>query len=166
MSEVKKLFLLLIGVAVFIVFVGLLSQGRLNFSSLSNKKPAVKTAKIGETEVSLLIAQTENERRQGLSGRERLEDNQGMLFIFDQQDVQPAFWMKDMRFAIDIIWINDDKVIHINQKVEPEPGVTDSNLRLYAPPSPIDYVLEVNAGLTDEKGIKVGESVDLTKALD
>jgi uncharacterized membrane protein (UPF0127 family) len=163
MSEAKKLFLLLIGVAIFIVFVGLLSQGRLNFSSLSKKTPPAKTVKIGGEEITLLIAQTPEERSRGLSNREKLESGQGMLFIFDSQDVTPAFWMKDMRFAIDIIWINDERVVQINQNVEPEPGVADSNLKLYAPPGPIDYVLEVNAGTATEKGFKVGDAVDLSR---
>jgi uncharacterized membrane protein (UPF0127 family) len=165
MSEAKRLFLLLLAVAIFIALAGLLVQGRLNWQSLFPKKPTVKTATIDNVEIELLLARTAQERQQGLSDREKLQDNQGMLFIFDQQDVEPAFWMKDMRFGVDMLWINDNKIVQINENVEPEPGVSDSNLKLYAPSEPIDYVLELNAGTAQKNNFKVGDSIDLAKAL-
>jgi len=90
-----------------------------------------------------------------------LEDGKGMLFDFGKKDIFPNFWMKDMKFAIDIIWINDNRIVDIDRDVKPEPGRSDSELTLYIPPKPIDYVLEVNAGYAERNGIEVGDSVQI-----
>ncbi|MGB6881980.1 MAG: DUF192 domain-containing protein, partial [Microgenomates group bacterium] len=106
---------------------------------------------------------TEIQRRQGLSGKENLPEGEGMLFIFESKNIQPPFWMKDMKFAIDIIWIDDDKIVQIDKDIQPpEPGASDNKLVLYTPNQPIDYVLEVNAGFSEENKIKVGDSVNLS----
>ncbi len=109
---------------------------------------------IGGTEVEVEIADTDLERSRGLSGREGLLPNHGMLFVFDSQGYH-AFWMKDMKFSIDIIWINaDSKVIWIEKNLSPE---TYPNL--YKPPEPAKYVLEVPAGFAEERGVGIGSVV-------
>jgi uncharacterized membrane protein (UPF0127 family) len=85
-----------------------------------------------------------------------------MFFVFTQKDIKPPFWMKDMKFAIDILWINDNEIVQIDKNVQPpESGTTDTNLILYVPNQPIDYVLEMAAGFTEEHNIEVGDIVDL-----
>lgn len=109
---------------------------------------------IGGTEVKVEIADTDPERSQGLSGREGLLPNHGMLFVFDSPGYH-AFWMKDMKFSIDIIWINaDSKVVWIEKNLSPE---TYPNL--YKPPEPAKYVLEVPAGFVEEHGVVIGSVV-------
>ena len=77
--------------------------------------------------------------------------------------MEPPFWMKDMKFAIDIIWINDSEIVQIDKNVQPPaPNTVDEDLLLYIPSQPIDYVLEVNANFTEENNIKVGDSIDLS----
>ena len=73
-----------------------------------------------------------------------------MLFVFDKPDTY-GFWMKDMRFPIDIIWISGDKVIYVLSEVHP-----DSYPNLFKPPIPVDKVLEINAGLSRKLGITEG----------
>jgi len=90
-----------------------------------------------------------------LSNREKLAENQGMLFVFDHTDYH-SFWMKDMRFAIDIIWIDENKkVVDITHNAEPE-----SYPKIFKPSLPAQYVLEVNAGWAEEHRVKVGDLAD------
>jgi uncharacterized membrane protein (UPF0127 family) len=125
-----------------------------------------KEIKIGNKLLLVEVVDTFEERRQGLSGREGLEEDEGMLFVFDNQDVDPGFWMKDMKFSIDVIWINDGKVAQITKELPtPAADTSDRNLPIYTPDNPIDYVLEVTAGFSDKNEIFVGDTVDLSSAL-
>lgn len=103
------------------------------------------------------VLKDEWELRQGLSGKEKLAKNKGMLFVFPKED-KYSFWMKDMRFSIDIIWINNDKIIHIEENL---PIPTTNYLEEYSPEEPARYVLEINAGLSQKYGFKVGDTVKL-----
>lgn len=110
------------------------------------------------------VVDTPEERAQGLSGKESLPEEEGMLFSFETLKTNPAFWMKDMMFSIDIIWISDGRIVQINRSVPaPAQGTADANLPLYQTQVPIDYVLEVNAGFSDKMGIKEGDGVDLSQ---
>lgn len=156
----KSIFLPIIAVAAFIVLVGLLSQGKLDFF-FKNTSPAVqneKTIKIDDLKIIVEVAETNEERSLGLSNRTRLDDQSGMVFVFTKNS-KPVFWMKDTKIPLDIIWINDNKIIGIEKNVQPELGVTDSKLKKYHAPSEIDYVLEVNGGFSDKNSIKVGEMI-------
>jgi uncharacterized membrane protein (UPF0127 family) len=82
-----------------------------------------------------------------------------MLFLFDPKET-PSFWMKDMLFPIDIIFINDGTVVTVYKNVQPP--IDGQNLPLYKPNQPIDDVLEINAGLSEQYGIKEGDSVKIT----
>ena len=107
---------------------------------------------IGGSELRVDVADSESERRQGLSGRDRLETNQGMLFIFDEVG-KPGIWMKDMKFSIDIIWLNEAKeVVDLDMDVSPE-----TYPRTFTPDVPVIYVLEVPAGFSATHNIKLGD---------
>ena len=83
-----------------------------------------------------------------------------MLFVINNNKVTPTFWMKDMRIAIDIIWIKNSKIIQIDKNVDPPaPNTPDNKLKLYSPKSAVDYVLEVNSGYSDLHNIKVGDAI-------
>lgn len=157
----KQLFLPIIAVAGFITIVGLLSQGKLN-SLLkippSTPKTELKIVKINNIEVGVEVAKTAEERSKGLSNREKLAENNGMVFVFTK-DSKPIFWMKDTKIALDIIWINDNKIIGIDKNVQPELEKSDSELKKYSPPVTIDHVLEVNGGFSDKNNIKVGQMI-------
>ena len=107
--------------------------------------------RINNQSVSLIIADTEEERDKGLGDRESMPDNTAMLFVFDVSDTY-AFWMKDMKFPIDIVWLDENKrVVHIVESAMPE-----SYPENFIPPQKSLYVIELNAGLVSKYGIKVG----------
>jgi hypothetical protein len=117
-----------------------------------------KTLKIGESEVKVEIADSTEKMRLGLGERNSLADREGMLFLYNIK--RPAvFWMKGMRFPLDIIWIADGKVVQIDKQAPHEPGVADPDLKRYISNEPVDAVLEVNAGFAEKNGIKVGDPV-------
>lgn len=156
----KNVLLPILGVIVFIVLVGLFTQkaqeGALKIPS--NNRLEKSEVKIGEIVIPVEVAKTEMQRKRGLSNKESLPEGQGVLFVFAQKDIRPPFWMKDMNFAIDIIWIDDDKIVEIDKNIQPPAKDTpDSELTLYTPNQPIDYVLEVNAGFSEENNIEVGD---------
>lgn len=111
---------------------------------------------IGETRINLDIADTPQERNTGLSGKETLPEGRGMFFVFESPDFY-QFWMKDVKFAIDIIWISQDwEIISIDQNVLPS-----SYPVLFKPAEPALYVLEVNSGFALKNQISVGDRVKL-----
>ena len=99
--------------------------------------------------------------QEGLSGRPGLTNDQGMLFDFGSLQ-NPSFWMKDMKFNLDFVWIANGKIIYITKNVSAPPaGTSDGQLKLYNSPSPVDWVLEVSAGWADGNKIKIGDEVRL-----
>ena len=112
------------------------------------------TITINNAVVSIEIADKPTKRTQGLSGRQSLPTNNGMLFVFDQPHT-PSFWMYDMNFALDFVWIRDNAVVDITENVPPPTNTTPSNeLPTYSPAVPADTVLEVNAGWVARNGGK------------
>lgn len=158
----KQIFLPIIAVAAFITIVGLLGQGKLNFLfSMATPSPKPVTKQItldNKTKIDVEVARTSEERSKGLSNRDSLSQNSGMVFVFTK-DSKPTFWMKETKISLDIIWIDNDKVIGIEKNVPTELGKKDSELKRYPAPAAIDYVLEVNSGFSDTNGIKIGSSV-------
>ena len=105
------------------------------------------------------VAATPQDRALGLGGRDALAEGAGMLFDLDTNRV-PGFWMKDMRFPIDMVWIREDKTIAgVAIDVQPQPGATDAELRRYSPEEPVRYVLEINAGASRSLGLEPGDRV-------
>ncbi len=119
-----------------------------------------KNIKVNDLDLNVEVADNDATREQGLSGRDKLDDGKGMLFDFTNSDFRkPGFWMKDMNFSIDIIWIKDGKVIGV-QANAPVPN-NDGDLPVYYPPSEISQVLEVPSGWSAKNSIKVGSTVSL-----
>lgn len=144
-----------------IVLLGLLILGGLfvlqGRSLLTNdSSQALPVVKINNVSIEVELAKTPEQQARGLSGRTSLNENQGMLFLYDEPGTY-SFWMKDMNFPIDIIWIgNDEKIVDISKDVPPE-----SFLKTFQPQKPVQYVLEVNAGFADKNNIAIGDAVEL-----
>ncbi len=138
---------LLLGLAV--VFAVLL----LFLSLLLNRKST--KAEIAGHDFSVSVAKSDKDKQIGLSSKENLPKDQGMLFVFDQPDYY-SFWMKNMKFPIDIIYINGDKVTTVIKDAKP---VQNGDLPIYQPSEKSDKVLEINAGLSDQYGIKNGTEI-------
>lgn len=156
-KEKKKFdrFILLSGTGLIILLISLyiLTQ------STQFRKNSTQVT-IGETIITAEIADTDEERSKGLSGRNSLPKNYGLLFVFEEAKKYP-FWMKDMKFPIDIIWINKNEVVDITNHAPPETN-TKSSLTIYKPKVPALYVLEVNANYVRENTIKVGDEVEIS----
>ena len=120
-----------------------------------------KTAILHDQTFSLTVAATDKEKQIGLSKKESLEKNEGMLFLFDSPQYY-SFWMKEMEFALDILWIRDGVVVDITRNI-PVPGqdVSLSELKRYSADEPFDMVLELNAGYADAHNIEEGDAVNV-----
>jgi uncharacterized protein len=106
--------------------------------------------------LTALVADTDLLRSRGLSGFSGLDDDQIMLFVFDRPGIH-AFWMKQMRFAVDIAWIGEDlKIIHTQTRVGPE-----SFPKIFTPPTPALFVIETRAGLLDSLNVTAGDTVGI-----
>lgn len=92
---------------------------------------------------------------QGLSGRQSLAVDQGMLFVFPKSGIYD-FWMKEMRFTLDIIWISQDQIVDLWQNAPLPQG---ENIPRYRPKEAAQYVLEVNAGVAVQNQWKIGDKV-------
>jgi uncharacterized protein len=154
----NKLFLILISMVFFAA--GCNNNATVN-QQPNTDQPVKNIAVIGNHRIDIEIARTGAEQNKGLGGRDSLPENNGMLFVFPVEGKYP-FWMKEMRFALDFIWIKDNKIVEITANVLHQPNVADTELKLYYPANPVDSMLEVNAGFTSKNGIKVGDSINLT----
>ncbi|MDO8557484.1 MAG: DUF192 domain-containing protein [Candidatus Jorgensenbacteria bacterium] len=115
--------------------------------------------KIGDQLINAEVASNAITRAQGLSGRGSIGVNEGMLFVFDKPG-KHSFWMKGMKFPIDIVWIDEkDVIIGITKNVEPQPGIVQNLLKAYYPPAPAKRVLELKAGRTGLFRAGVGDVV-------
>lgn len=112
-------------------------------------------AQLGPREVQLEVVSSPSSITQGLSGRETLGSD-GMLFVLPTTTT-PQFWMKEMKFDLDLIWIKENTVIDITANVpHPAPGTNLQDLPLYSPPESVDMVLELEAGKAAEWGLSPG----------
>ncbi|MDA1036012.1 MAG: DUF192 domain-containing protein [Chloroflexi bacterium] len=116
--------------------------------------PQVGFVTISNTQFVVDIADDASERAQGLSGRESLDSDSGMWFVREREMIG-SFWMRGMKFPIDIIWIGSDlRVVDITHSAPvPPPGAADAELPRYSPQAPAAFVLEINAGLAQRLGI-------------
>lgn len=121
---------------------------------LFKKDPVVK---IANQSFRVIVANSQKERERGLSEIKSLQDNQGMIFLFDRPDYY-SFWMRNMKFPIDIIYINKDTIITIKNNAQPPKNIKESPI-IYAPTSPADKVLEISAGLAEKYKFKNGDKV-------
>lgn len=141
-------------------FTSLGFVSRKGLVSSSTKSAAVSgmwKVKIKSLDVNATVAANSNDQKKGLSKRSSLPLNEGMIFVFDQVGPYP-FWMKDMKFAIDIIWLDDQKkVVDIATDVPIQPGKSERDLIVYKPKDDSKYVLEVNAGLSALNNIQIGD---------
>lgn len=101
-----------------------------------------------------IVRDTPTTRAMGLSGRESLKENDAMLFAFPNVGTW-GIWMKDMKFSIDILWLDRDRaIVHIEKNVSPESYPT-----IFFPKSESLYVIELGAGIVDKIGASVGDKI-------
>jgi uncharacterized membrane protein (UPF0127 family) len=106
------------------------------------------------------VAESFEQKALGLGGRDGLPDGLGMLFVYPAAGPH-AFWMKGMRFDIDILWIDGDHIVDIAARV---PHAVPPPLPTYRPRVPADHVLEVTAGTAEARGWRIGDAVRIELA--
>lgn len=146
------------------------NQNQLDYQNFSNyslscplEEPLPEvTATINEVNYTLEVAATYDQRVCGLSNKRALGKDEGMLFLFEKAD-KHGIWMKDMRFAIDIIWMDETyTIVHLEENAQP-----DSYPEVFTPSTPASYILEINAGQIAELGLSLGDTIllpDLTQS--
>jgi uncharacterized membrane protein (UPF0127 family) len=150
----KKVFVVfMIGLAAFMLHYAITYDESVGYVENNQNGLRFKIFKSGELVLKAELADTEARRVRGLSGRKSLSKGQGMLFVFDSID-RHGIWMKDMTFPIDIVWIGANyQIVGIAEDVSPK-----SYPKVYKPEVPALFVLEMNAGLAKEYGLKAGDA--------
>lgn len=118
------------------------------FSENSRQREVI----VGDEVFVVEVARLKNEREKGLSGRKELCSNCGMLFEFSKPG-KYGFWMKDMNFPLDFVWILDGRIVYVNK------NIAKNFSEVIFPPIKIDRVLEIPAGALDRYKIEVGDEV-------
>ena len=125
-----------------------------NANEWSDIYPNVASMQIAEVTVWASVAETWSERIQGLSGTPYLPEEVVKLFIFDSNGLH-SIWMKDMNYAIDIIWVDESgSIVDFAEDATP-----DSFPESFMPDKPAYYVIETVSGFVDKNKIKVGDKV-------
>ena len=117
---------------------------------------------VGDATFVVEIADTREARNRGLGGRDSLDADRGMWFVFEQPQ-WATFWMRGVRFPLDIVWVTDELVVSgVAPNVPPPaPGTPNSELTIYNSNVQVRYVLEINAGLAALHGIVPGAEVSV-----
>lgn len=100
------------------------------------------------------VSDTPEKRSLGLGKRDKLEKGWGMLFVFEKR-IPHSFWMKNMRFPIDIIWLDNQRIVELAENVPP-PQEGESP-KVMEPRLPSNFVLELESGRARALGLKVGQ---------
>jgi uncharacterized membrane protein (UPF0127 family) len=141
---------LVIGVAIVVLLVASIAIVYYVYS-----EPKTDRIELDGVTLTVELATTPAAQQQGLSDRDSMPADHGMLFIFNQE-AEWGFWMHEMRFPLDIIWFNADRqVVFIEQDLPP---CTSTTCPVYTPPVNAMYVLEVNAGFVTTNNIKPGDT--------
>jgi len=119
-------------------------------------------AKIGQNDYRLYVVNSFEDMQKGLARFDRIEKDQGMLFIFETPG-RYSFFMKDMKFDIDIIFLNEtSQVINIFQNVKKDSYKGPFDYESYKPDSPAKFVIELNAGEVLQNKLKIGDKVNFS----
>lgn len=140
-----------------VLVLGIMILCLIGFNSYQNflsAKLPTKTIQVAGHALEVEVANTELTRAHGLSDRTTIAKDTGMLFVFPTAGFY-EFWMKDMHFPIDMIWVGvDHKIVSINENVSP-----DTYPQLFSPKEPALYVIEVGAGYAENYRVSVGDEV-------
>lgn len=148
----SKIYLGLIAVVVISFVVLMIKQRQVKIV-----EPVLYSAKLANLELQLEVADTNYLRSRGLSNRQSLPLDRGMFFVFPNSEVQ-FFWMYQMFFPLDIIWLRDGVVVGLAQNV---PVQTSFDVPTVNSGVPVNQVLEINAGLAAQGDIKVGDRLEV-----
>jgi uncharacterized membrane protein (UPF0127 family) len=136
------------------ILVIVIAVAALSISYLFTPQKRDARIEISGVVLTVELAETPSDQERGLSGRESMAPDHGMLFVFDSPGYW-GFWMHDMKFSLDIIWFNSTRqAVFIEQNLPP---CTPQTCPTYTPTAQAQYVLEVNAGFVRTNNIQPGE---------
>lgn len=138
----------------FILFIALAA---IVFSTIILRTQNDPYASFNVVSIPIEIADDPAERTQGLSGRDSLPENSGMLFVFDEPGAY-AIWMKDMKFSIDILWLLHGEIVWIEENA---PLPSEQGIPTFQPDVIATHILEVPPGFVQTYGISIGDLVAL-----
>jgi uncharacterized protein len=148
----RTLIFLIPFLALILILVGIIRT----FTSVSRN-----TVRIGTEQFILERVDTEATRERGLSGRASMEKDHGMLFVFPTPGIL-TFWMKEMNFPLDFIWIRGTTVVDLTEDAPaPLPNQPLETLTMYSPKTEADRVIELTAGSIKRIGIQIGDTIRL-----
>lgn len=167
---IKKI-IILMALSASVLLLGWLAWDRIFSKTVQSKvvtpqpevsqEPSLPRLQVGDEVIQVEIADEPEEMQRGLSGRKELVEGTGMLFLFTPaQNVW--FWMPDMHFSIDMLFIRSGKIVHLEPNVPFFPAdYPEADLPRYDPGQKVDMVLEVPAGWSEKHGIEIGDAVGL-----
>jgi len=150
MSKKRIIFLLLV----------LLAAGTAVYFMAPKKirQPSQEKISVGGHIFETEIADTDLKRAQGLSGRMSLCPDCAMLFVFPEASIR-TFWMKDMKFNLDIIWLNEGQIVQIDKNVSREKGERE----MISSRVPVDQVLQINSSRAKALGLEINDRLEYFK---
>lgn len=143
----------------FLVTITLLATSLAGCPGSSAERLPEAFVEIGTQRVAVDLAITPEEQQLGLGGRDELPWGEGMYFVYERRALY-GFWMKGMRFPIDIVWIREGRIVDISPRVPFVPGENGPTVR---PREAVDAVLEVPAGYASASGWRIGDRVRLVR---
>jgi uncharacterized membrane protein (UPF0127 family) len=167
MFEIIKVVIgvILAGMSLFLMASSLsnTAEGYENFlkelKSIPNDRYLQAKVIVNDFELKVYLALTNDQQVKGLSVKDHLRENEGMLFVLERP-IRQGVWMKDMKFPIDIIWLdNNGTVVYIRHNLQPCIVSFTFICPTYIPDKDSRYVLETVAGFSKSHGIKVGTNM-------
>lgn len=146
----RKIKLVLVLLAIFAVYVFILQEYK--------ERNKTSLVCIKNNCFSVEVADSPSERGKGLMGRTSLEAGKGMLFVFETEG-EYVFWMKNTLIPLDMIWIDEGgRIVFIKESAQPcKTDLCES----FGPDKKAKYVLEINGGMNEKLGIKIGDQAVL-----
>ena len=135
----------------FLLLIFFINKKVSNNSEIGEKTIQIK---LGQEIFTAEIVEKQKDQEKGLSNRQNLCHECAMLFLFNSS-ARRNFWMKDMRFDVDIIWIQGDKIVGISPQISYEKGEKE----IVNSVVDIDKAIEINAGTVKRLGLKVGDKI-------
>lgn len=152
----KTIVIILLAAIIFLLFakvaVDYVQTGYIPFVTKTTK------VTVNNTSFTAEIADTPKKQEVGLSQRKNFPEDRAMLFPFGKLGIYP-FWMKNMKFPIDILFISNGKIVTIYE--DAKPAKDNEPPQIYSSQEPADTVLEINAGLSKQNNIKTGDEVKI-----
>ncbi|BCX16076.1 MAG: hypothetical protein KatS3mg098_305 [Candidatus Parcubacteria bacterium] len=152
-------FFLLVSWPIIFIFKGSHSTPSLNFLYPLKDGEIIEVIFKDKT-IQAEAAVSSLKKEKGLSQREELSENQGMIFVFERPQI-PFFWMKDMKFALDFIWINQNQIVDLAENIPPPSRFLSP--QIVYPKEKVDKVLEVKAGTIKKLNLKKGDLIEFRK---